>query len=49
MGNYQLFTINGPGLCGIMSDSNFPRPGWLQYFRVDGIQSAALRIVEAGG
>jgi uncharacterized protein len=49
MGIYQLFTINGLELGGIMSDSNFPRPAWLQYFRVDGIERAALRIVEAGG
>ena len=32
-----------------MTDPNFPRPAWLVYFRVNGIESAALRIVAAGG
>ena len=36
-------------LGGIMSDSNFPKPAWLIYIRVDGIESAAHRIVDAGG
>lgn len=49
MGVYQLFTIDGRDLGGIMTDANFPRPAWLVYFRVDGIERAAQRIVEAGG
>jgi predicted enzyme related to lactoylglutathione lyase len=49
MGVYQLFSVNGRDLGGIMSDANFPRPCWLPYFRVDGIERAAVRIVEAGG
>jgi uncharacterized protein len=32
-----------------MADTNFPRPAWLVYFRVDGIKSAAERVVAAGG
>lgn len=46
---YQLITIDGRDLGGIMTDSRFPRPIWLVYFRVDGIEQAARRIVEAGG
>jgi hypothetical protein len=49
MGIYQLFTIDGRDLGGIMTDTRFPRPAWLVYFRVDGIERAATRIVEAGG
>jgi predicted enzyme related to lactoylglutathione lyase len=49
MGIYQLFAIGGRDLGGIMTDDRFPRPAWLVYFRVDGIEQAALRIVAAGG
>jgi predicted enzyme related to lactoylglutathione lyase len=49
MGTYQLFAIGGRDLGGIMTDAGFPRPAWLVYFRVDGIEHAARRIVEAGG
>jgi predicted enzyme related to lactoylglutathione lyase len=48
-GIYQLFSIDGRDLGGIMTDADFPRPAWLVYFRVDGIERAAARIVEAGG
>ena len=49
MGVYQLFNLGERNLGGIMSDVQFPRPAWLVYFRVDGIERAAARIVEAGG
>lgn len=49
MGVYQLFSVDGRDLGGIMSDREFPRPAWLPYFRVDGIAQAAQRIVQAGG
>lgn len=49
MGLYQLFAIGGRDLGGIMTDERFPRPAWLVYFRVDGIERAAQRIVAAGG
>jgi predicted enzyme related to lactoylglutathione lyase len=49
MGLYQLFGIEGRDLGGIMTDARFPRPAWLMYFRVDGIERAASRIIEAGG
>ncbi|MEP6504073.1 MAG: VOC family protein [Betaproteobacteria bacterium] len=49
MGLYQLFTIDGRDMGGIMTDAAFPRPAWLVYFRVDGIERAAARIAEAGG
>ncbi len=49
MGTYQLWAIGGRDLGGIMTDTQFPRPAWLIYFRVDGIERAAQRIVEAGG
>jgi predicted enzyme related to lactoylglutathione lyase len=49
MGLYQLFSVGGRDLGGIMTDTGFPRPAWLVYFRVDGIERAAGRIVAAGG
>ncbi|MEY2893680.1 MAG: hypothetical protein RJA98_3588 [Pseudomonadota bacterium] len=49
MGSYQLFAIGGRDLGGVMTDTRFPRPAWLVYFRVDGIERAAARIVDAGG
>jgi hypothetical protein len=49
MGVYQLVTIGGRDLGGIMTDARLPQPAWLVYFRVDGIERAAGRIVEAGG
>ncbi len=49
MGVYQLISIGGRDLGGIMTDARFVRPVWLVYFRVDGIELAARRIAEAGG
>lgn len=49
MGVYQLFMAEGRDLGGIMTDARFARPAWLVYFRVDGIEQAADRIVKAGG
>ena len=49
MGIYQLMAIKGRDMGGIMTDQRFERPAWLVYFRVDGIEQAARRIVEAGG
>jgi predicted enzyme related to lactoylglutathione lyase len=49
MGLYQLFSVGGMDLGGIMTDARFPRPAWLVYFRVDGIERAAVRIAKAGG
>jgi predicted enzyme related to lactoylglutathione lyase len=49
MGLYRLFGMDGRDLGGIMTDARFPRPAWLVYFRVDGIERAAVRIAEAGG
>ena len=49
MGMYQLMAIEGRDIGGIMTDGQFARPAWLVYFRVDGIEHAARRIVDAGG
>jgi hypothetical protein len=49
MGLYQLIAVGDRDLGGVMTDANFPRPAWLVYFRVDGIERAAARITEAGG
>ncbi|MEO8299099.1 MAG: VOC family protein [Burkholderiales bacterium] len=49
MGTYQLIAIGEREFGGIMTDSQFPRPAWLVYFRVDGIERAAERIKAAGG
>jgi predicted enzyme related to lactoylglutathione lyase len=48
-GVYQLVTIAGRDLGGIMTDRRSERPAWLIYFRVDGIERAAERITAAGG
>ncbi|KAA2244063.1 VOC family protein [Salinarimonas soli] len=51
MGTYQLFHA-GPGdpeaAGGMMNSPAFPRPAWLYYFHVDGIEQAVSRV-EAGG
>ena len=49
MGTYQLMALDGRDFGGIMTDAQFQHPAWLVYFRVDGIEKAASRIVEAGG
>jgi predicted enzyme related to lactoylglutathione lyase len=49
MGLYQLISVDGHDFGGIMTDARLPRPAWLVYFRVDGIERAAARIAEAGG
>lgn len=49
MGLYQLFSVDGRDLGGFMTDAAFPRPAWLVYFRVDGIERATARILRAGG
>ncbi len=48
-GVYQLMTHDGRDIGGILTDREMPRPVWLIYFRVDGIERAARRITEAGG
>jgi predicted enzyme related to lactoylglutathione lyase len=49
MGLYQMFSVGDRDLGGIMTDAQFPRPAWVVYFRVDGIERAAGRIAKAGG
>lgn len=48
-GVYQLIDIGERQLGGIMSDPAWPTPGWLLYFRADGIEALAARVTEAGG
>jgi predicted enzyme related to lactoylglutathione lyase len=60
MGAYQLFATSGaerggpeghgPDVGGIMTKPpSVPMPFWTYYFRVDGINAAVARILEAGG
>jgi uncharacterized protein len=50
MGTYQLFTVNGIASGGIFNSPNAgATPYWLMYFSVPEIDSAAKRIVDAGG
>lgn len=49
MGNYQLFTWQGTQIGGMMGLGNAPRPCWLPYFGVNGVDAAIQRIEEAGG
>ncbi len=46
---YQLFGMGGQDWGGFMTSKEVPRPAWLTYFRVNGIEAAAGRIVQAGG
>jgi len=51
MGDYQLFATGGPANAGGMMTKpvSMPSPFWSFYFRVDGINAAVTRIIEAGG
>ena len=50
MGDYQLFQISGTDVGGMMKlQPMLPRPMWLYYFLVDGIEAAVARITAAGG
>lgn len=49
MGPYQIYSIEGKALGAFMKDPGFEQPEWLVYFRVDGVEEAARRIVQAGG
>ncbi len=50
MGPYQLFQIDGKDVGGMMKRmEQMPKPMWLYYFNVDGIDAAAARITKAGG
>jgi uncharacterized protein len=49
-GVYQIFQIDGKDRGGMMRKMDeMPRPVWLYYFMVDGIDAAASRVREAGG
>lgn len=51
-GVYQLFAGADGGMGdigGMMTNAALPRPAWLVYFHVDGIEQAAQRITAAGG
>lgn len=50
LGTYQLFTINGAAVGGMInSPAATVHPFWLYYFTVDDIDAAAARIGESGG
>lgn len=49
MGTYQLFHAGGEAIGGMMNSPSFPRPAWLTYFNVGGIDAAKARIEAAGG
>jgi predicted enzyme related to lactoylglutathione lyase len=50
MGAYQIFQIGGKDAGGMMKQQPMlPRPMWLYYFQVDGIDAAVTRITKAGG
>ncbi len=48
-GLYQIIGVGGQDAAGIFTDSQFPRPAWLVYFRVNSIEQAAKRVQEQGG
>ncbi len=50
MGTYQIFQIDGKDVGGMMKrQEHLPRPMWLYYFLVDGIDAAVERITKGGG
>ncbi len=50
MGDYMLFQINGQDIGGMMKKFDaMPKPAWLYYFNVDGMEAAAARITAGGG
>jgi predicted enzyme related to lactoylglutathione lyase len=50
MGRYQLFAAGGETLGGMMTKpASVPRPFWLFYFAVTGIDGAAERVRQGGG
>ncbi len=50
MGTYQLFTNGGEAIGGMMNKpDSMPRPVWLYYFNVDGIDAAVDRVKGNGG
>lgn len=49
MGTYQMFKAGGPDMGAMLNSPAFPRPAWLYYFNVDGIDAARMRIEAAGG
>jgi predicted enzyme related to lactoylglutathione lyase len=50
MGVYQTFKTAGEQGGGMMTKAaEMPRPAWLYYFNVDGIDAAVKRVTDAGG
>ncbi|VDS08542.1 27 kDa antigen Cfp30B [Paracoccus haematequi] len=49
MGTYQLFRHDGADIGGMMGLGGAPRPCWLAYFGVNGVNPAIARIREGGG
>ncbi len=50
LGVYQTFAAGGKAMGGMMTKTpETPRPNWLYYFLVDGIESAKTRVEKAGG
>lgn len=49
MGTYQLVSHDGADIGAVMGLGKSPRPLWLPYFGVDGVEAAIGRILAAGG
>lgn len=50
MGIYQLFSVNGSQIGGMMTKPpQVPVPAWVFYFNVDSIDAAAKRVTDNGG
>ena len=50
MGTYQLFAAGGVAIGGMMDKpGGMPRPAWLFYFNVAGLDAAVARVSERGG
>jgi predicted enzyme related to lactoylglutathione lyase len=50
MGTYQLFTLNGAAIGGMMNSPLATSTSfWLYYFNVDDIDAAATRVAANGG
>ena len=50
MGPYQMFSMGGPPLGGMMkTPPGMPTPSWGYYFSVDGIAASVERVIKGGG
>ena len=48
-GSYQIFSLGGQSIGGMMTNPDVPAPFWLYYFVVEDIDAAGKRLTDNGG